>query len=196
MVKEKKKESLLRELAEWGIVVMVILVLYLTGLHVVILGSLQSLVLKTGLFRPDIHSAVNLGQMDYNFRLMDRDGKSIDVSAFRGKVIFINFWATWCPPCVAEMPDINRLYQKVKSEDFIFLMISVDEDFSKARHFADKRNFSLPIYTPLSAVPAVLESRVVPSTYIVAPDGRIAAKREGMARYNSESFLNFLKNLR
>ncbi len=191
----KRKKSLKRDLIEWGIIVGVIAILYITGLHTVVLGGLQSLILKTGLIRPNLHPATELGTTNYRFSLMNQDGNIIPGNSLRGQVVFMNFWATWCPPCVAEMPDINRLYKSMEKDSIRFLMVSVDNDFAKARNFVSKKGFSFPIYGPASGMPAEFSGNVVPTTYIISPDGRIMMKREGMAEYNTESLRNFLRSL-
>jgi thiol-disulfide isomerase/thioredoxin len=153
-------------------------------------------VLKTGLIRPKINSSENMGMADYNFSLIDQTGKTLDVKSLKGKVIFLNFWATWCPPCIAEMPDVNELYSRMDSKKVEFLMISVDEDFEKAKHFVRKRGYSFRIYSPASGIPKIFAGNVVPTTYVISPDGRIVVKKEGMAEYNTESFRGFISSIR
>ncbi|HLF34726.1 MAG TPA: TlpA disulfide reductase family protein, partial [Cyclobacteriaceae bacterium] len=189
------KNKLFRELAEWGIIVLIFAALYFTGLHTVVIGTMQSIVLKTGLIRPNLHPSENLGYTEFDFLLKDISGQTLDVRTLKGKTIFLNFWATWCPPCIAEMPDIEKLYKNVKGEGIVFLMVSVDDDFEKAKKFAEKRNLSMKIYAPDSGIPTVFTSRTIPSTYVISPGGKIVMKREGMARYNSRTFRNFLKEL-
>jgi thiol-disulfide isomerase/thioredoxin len=194
-IDKRPKKSLKRELIEWGIIVLVMVLLYVTGLHTIVIGGIQSLVIKTGLIRPKTDKTTDWGYADYNFSLVDQSGKSLEVSSLKGKVIFLNFWATWCPPCIAEMPDINNLYNELDKENIEFLMISLDDDFTKAMKFAEKRRFSFNIYYPATSIPPVFSGNVVPSTYIISPAGKIIVKKEGMAQYNSDSFRKFLKTL-
>jgi thiol-disulfide isomerase/thioredoxin len=192
----EKKKKLNRNLMEWGVIVVVFLLLYITGLHTTVIGTLQSFVLKTGLIRPDINPDEELGWAEYRFPLVTSTGENVSLEAYRGKVVFINFWATWCPPCVAEMPDINRLYEKLDGENIVFLIISLDEDFDKAIKFVKKRGFSFPIYSPVSYVPDEFHSQVIPTTFVVSPEGKIMVKKQGMAEYNSRKFRDFLLSLR
>jgi thiol-disulfide isomerase/thioredoxin len=185
-----------RELIEWAVIITIGLVLYLTGLHTQVIGTIQGLVLKTGIIKPDTTSDEIIAPADYNFRLIDANGNSVDGASLKGKTVFMNFWATWCPPCIAEMPDINNLYHALQGEENIrFVLISLDEDFSKAINFVKRKEFDFEIYQFASPVPQAYESRAIPSTFVLSPQGGIVVKKEGMARYNSESFRNYLRSL-
>lgn len=193
-MKTAKKKSIKRDLIEWGIFIAIISALYLTGLHTPVLGALQGLVLKTGIIQPDLHDE-SLGQADYDFLLQDADGHTLSFEKFRGKTLFVNLWATWCPPCIAEMPDINNLYNEIAREDIAFVMISLDDNFEKAKTFVVEREFDFPVYTLNSPLPPVFNSRSIPTTYVISPDGKILAKHQGMAKYNTATFKDFLLGL-
>ena len=190
-----KKKSLKREAIEWVIFIGIITTLYVTGLHTPVLGALQGLVLKTGIMQPSIADE-DYGKASYNFKLTDTYGQEIAFDDFKGKTVFLNFWATWCPPCVAEMPDINELYNDLKDDqNIVFVMISFDKDFEKAKSFVDKKEFDLPIYQLNSNLPKVYESSSIPTTYVISPEGRIVVSKKGMAKYNTKKFKDFLTNL-
>ncbi len=196
MEKKKKKRTLRREIIEWSIIIGTGAILYFTGLHTQVIGTIQGLVLETGLMRPETSKEEFVAEADYNFRLMDADGKTIEGSELKGKTIFMNFWATWCPPCIAEMPDIHDLYRKLKDDDNIeFIMVSVNEDFSKARQFIEKKEFDFNIYRFTSGVPRIYSSQAIPTTFVISPEGKIVVKREGIAKYDTRSFRNFLVDL-
>ena len=132
---------------------------------------------------------------DYDFTLVDQEGTQVPFSTFKDEVVFVNFWATWCPPCVAEMPDINDLYQEMNQEGVQFVLISLDDSFDKAIRFVDKKDFDFPIYKLASPLPAVYESRAIPTTYVISPEGEIVVKKSGMAKYNTKKFKKFLQEL-
>lgn len=187
------KKSYKRELVEWGVIIVVGATLYFTGLHTEVIGQVQRVVLATGIIRPDTDpEAEKLA--DYNFRLTSASGEPVDFSAFQGKTVFLNFWATWCPPCIAEMPDIQDLYTKTR-DDVAFVMISLDDDPDKARRFVERKGFDLPVYFLSSALPEVYDPKSIPTTYVIAPDGKIAMTRHGMAKYDTDSFRAFLGSL-
>ena len=135
-------------------------------------------------------------QADYNFTLIDEDGNQKPFTDFEDKVVFINFWATWCPPCVAEMPDINALYQEMEDKGIEFAMISFDDEFQKAKNFVEKKEFDFPIYQLASPLPKVYESNAIPTTYVLSPEGKIVVSKSGMAKYNTKKFKRFLEELK
>ncbi len=186
-----------KKLMEWGIILGVISILYFTGWHKEIIGRVQQAVLLTGLIKPEVnentHAETEL--LNGDMVLETTTGERIVLSQIRNKVLFINFWATWCPPCIAEMPGINELYQQTATDDVVFLMIATDEDFSKAERFVERKGFDFPIYKLASGVPAVLQSRVLPTTYIVGKKGEIVVKHQGMADYNNEKVKGLLERL-
>lgn len=191
----KKKKSIKREIIEWAIFLGIIGFLFGTGLHTPVFGFIQGLILKTGIMQPSIDHDETVAA-DYNFVLVDRDGNRKDFKDYEGKVVFVNFWATWCPPCVAEMPDIHNLYEEINSEDIEFVLISLDDDFQKAKKFVDRKEFDFPIYQLASPLPSVYESSAIPTTYVISPQGEIVVSKSGMAKYNTEKFKNFLQRLK
>lgn len=191
----KKKKNITRELIEWGIVIIIGGFLYFTGLHTRVIGALQHVVLETGLIKPSVLKDTTRNA-DYNFLLSDKNGNLLNGISLKGKVVFINFWATWCPPCLAEMPDIYDLYTSFQDEENIrFVMISLDDDFNKAVEFVNKRNFDFDIYRFASPVPEIYSSRVIPTTFVLSPNGKIVVRKEGMAKYDFRSFKKYLRSL-
>ena len=186
-------KKLKRELTEWVIFFGIIGTLYLTGLHTTVFGTLQRGILATGLFRPDVEME-ETSQASYNLLLMDADGNEVDLHDWQSETIFINMWATWCPPCIAEMPDINRLYAEVGGE-VKFAMISLDDDPQKAIDFVMKKEFDFPVYFLRSALPRVYASQSIPTTFVISPEGKIVVKNKGMAQYYNDAFVTFLRGL-
>lgn len=134
---------------------------------------------------------------DYKFQLKDHNGEDINIADLKGKVVFINFWATWCPPCVAEMPDINSLYQNYKDEDdVVFVMVSLDNSFDKAKDFLDRKEFDFTIYEPQSDIPKDFQSRGIPNTFVLDKEGEIAFSKMGMGQWDTRKFRKFLDDLR
>ncbi|MCK5074874.1 MAG: TlpA family protein disulfide reductase [Calditrichia bacterium] len=192
----KKKKSLKRNIIEWVIIIVVGGTLYLSGYHTEVIGRFQQIVLWTGIMTPDIELPLE-EQMpaDYNWQVISMDGEVVNLNDLEGKVLFINFWATWCPPCVAEMPNIHNLYKKVKSDSIVFLMISVDDDQQKVKDFINRKEYSFPVYRIGSHLPSVFSSRTLPTTFVVSPMGKIVSIKRGLAKYDTKEFRNFLEGM-
>ncbi|WP_241499029.1 TlpA family protein disulfide reductase [Rufibacter ruber] len=130
------------------------------------------------------------------FEMKDVEGRVVSFESLRGKVIFLNIWATWCPPCIAEMPNIQSLYEKVGSEEIAFVMLSVDrKGLDKVKKFIARKGFTFPVYLPISQIPEEFNSPSIPSTYIISPEGKIVAQQSGMAEYDTPEMRNFLLKL-
>ena len=191
----KKKKSVKREIIEWGIFLGIMAFLFGTGLHTPVFGFFQGLILKTGIMQPSIEEE-NATVASYDFQLIDKEGRRVPFSDFKEEVVFVNFWATWCPPCIAEMPDIQSLYEEMEGEGVKFIMISLDDEFQKAKNFVDKKDFTFPVYQLASPLPEVYESSAIPTTYVISPEGKIVVSRSGMAKYNTDKFKDFLSGLK
>ncbi|MFY0599074.1 MAG: TlpA family protein disulfide reductase [Cyclobacteriaceae bacterium] len=182
-----------REIIEWVVLITVAGTLYVTGYHTQVIGYIQRAALSTGLFKPTTEFETSV-EADYDLKLTNVAGREIDFETFKGKTVFINFWATWCPPCIAEMPDIQDFYEKV-GNDVEFVMISVDKNQFKAKQFVQDKEYDFPVYFLNSSLPTVYEARSIPTTYVISPEGMIVAEKHGMAKYDSEEFRSFILNL-
>ena len=159
--------------------------------------------MKIGLFQPDVSaknektpiSKIIQGEKT-RVLFKDETGSILNLSDLKGKVVFINFWATWCPPCIAEMPSINKLQEKFKdNKDFIVLMVDADNQLDKSIKFMAKRNYNLKVYTPASQIPTELLSKALPTTIILDKKGKTVFKHEGGADYTNQEFIKFVENL-
>lgn len=187
-----------RSLIEWGVLISIVLILYLTGLHTQVIGTLQRGLLATGLITPDIPELIDDDAESANLDVYFKDQKGIvrSLRNFEGDAIFMNIWATWCPPCIAEMPSINSLYQHFKdNEDISFVLVSIDEDFDIAKEFMENRDYDLPIYHYQTKAPGTYQSSAIPTTYIISRDSKIVLEKQGYAKYDTEEFRRFLKDL-
>jgi len=98
----------------------------------------------------------------------DLDGRPTNLSGLAGKVVVLNFWATWCPPCVDEMPSLNRLHQKITAQGGMVLGVSVDEDAQAYQNFLQQYGITFPNHRdPDRKIPAEYGSAMYPETYIL-----------------------------
>jgi thiol-disulfide isomerase/thioredoxin len=129
----------------------------------------------------------------YQWLLKDGTGKTVSLEAYKGKIVFINFWATWCPPCIAEMPSIQKLYTDYQDK-MVFLFITTDS-FEKANAFMVKENLTLPVYQSVTNPPLEMESSTIPATYLIDQSGNVIVAKIGTANWNSDSFREKLDEL-
>lgn len=153
--------------------------------------------MEIGLFKPNTESkSVDVNSDLVSIKFKDVKGNVVSLADLKGKVIFLNFWATWCPPCLAEMPSINKFYEQFKDqEDVVFLMIDADSDFPKAQAYLDRKKYQFPVYTFASDLPKTIFKGSLPTTVVFDKQGRIAMNGEGAANYASEKFISFIKQL-
>ena len=195
---KSKSKSWKRSLIEWGVFILIAATLYLTGYHTQVIGTAQRGLLATGLITPSYEiDEESMRDAGTEFYFADESFETKSIALYRGKVVFLNIWASWCPPCIAEMPSIASLYEQVKDDENIeFILVSMDEDFEKAKAFMQSRDLDMPIYHYRGRDREIYSSDLIPTTYVITPDGRIAMEKQGMAKYDSPEFVEFLEKLK
>ncbi len=124
------------------------------------------------------------------------EGKSASVHDFRGRVVLLNFWATWCPPCVEETPSLNRLHERIRSRNGTVLGISMDEDQDAYSLFLKQQRVSYPNFRdPSKKIALAYGTSIYPETYIIDGDGRIARKIIGPQNWDSPELIAYLDTL-
>ncbi|MDR1625485.1 MAG: TlpA family protein disulfide reductase [Spirochaetia bacterium] len=131
-----------------------------------------------------------------DFSLPLLGGKTQTLSALKGKIVFLNFWATWCPPCRAEMPDMEKLYQRFKNEGLEFLTVNIREDEEAVKTFMNEFKLTFPVVLDYNGDAATKYGiRGIPTTYIIGRDGRIIAAAVGGRQWYSQEMLNAFRAL-
>ncbi|WP_455365463.1 TlpA disulfide reductase family protein [Kaarinaea lacus] len=140
---------------------------------------------------------VQEGQVIEELRVKDLKGKDSKLSIATGKVLVLNVWATWCGPCRHEMPSLDRLSQKLDSDKFQVVGMSVDTDDHVVREFLIERKVSFPNYMDPSMTVAneVFGIRAFPSTFLFAPDGRLLEVIEGWREWDNRDMVNRITSL-
>lgn len=128
-----------------------------------------------------------------NAELVDSNNMPINLTQFRGKIVFINNWASWCPPCVAEMPSIQKLKNTLKGEDIVFIMVSYDDQPEKAMRFIQKKNFDFEVYFPGKKYGFHTES--IPATFVLDKNGKVLAAHQGMANFDKPEVIEKFRSL-
>ncbi len=122
------------------------------------------------------------------------DGKELRFSECKGRVVFLNFWATWCVPCVEEMSSIQRLFDLMKGDNIAFLLVT-DEKEKTVKAFLDKHQLTLPIYLRDKKLPKVFRTKRLPVTYILDCQGNIAYRRTGSAEWDDPACQELIRGL-
>lgn len=144
-------------------------------------------------FSPSIQKEATNTVKFYNFPLKGKNTESVRITDNRNKPIFINFWATWCPPCIAEMPSMKKLYEDYKDKvDFYFV---TQENWDVVDRFYSKKEYNFPTYGLVTKTPKELTSSSLPSTYIVDKQGNILVDKKGAANWNSQRIRQLLDDL-
>jgi thiol-disulfide isomerase/thioredoxin len=127
------------------------------------------------------------------FTLQDVNGEAVNLQSFKGKKVFVNLWATWCPPCRAEMPSIERLSQQVDLGKVAFVLVSLDDDFNKAKSFVQKKKIELPIYYPGENLPELFNVQGIPATFIFNERGELIQRIDGGEKYDTDKYRRLLQ---
>lgn len=139
----------------------------------------------------DAEDQTQLAPFVYQLSTINGTNKVVEVG--QGKPVFISYWATWCPPCLAELPSIQKLYTDYHEEvDFILI---TNEEQQKVRRFIDKNPYDLPLYTPRMSPPEKLQGQRIPTNYLIDAKGKIIIKETGAADWNSERLRGVLEKM-
>lgn len=139
---------------------------------------------------------VSNSQQTPDLKFKDENGKTISLKSLKGKVVFINLWATWCPPCIHEMPSINELRKTFKdNKDLVLLMVDVDGKIEKSKEWMKNKKFDLPVYVPDGEIPRELFSGSIPTTIIVDKQNNIIGRQVGGADYSSKEVIDLMTTL-
>ena len=151
-----------------------------------------------GLTPPDLATSGHNVPVDFGWTVQDLDGKPVPLSSFAGKTIFLNIWATWCGPCLREMPGIEKLASNPKwqGRDIVFLAISTDIDPNVLRRFLKDRPLTGPTVLRTSTPPPpALDSEGIPSTFIINREGKVVVSQVGTAAWDDVSVVDYLDKL-
>lgn len=135
-----------------------------------------------------------LGHADYDWTIRPLDGEPIELEAFRGDVLMINLWASWCAPCVREMGTIERLARRLADTEARFLIVAAEGERAVRRHLR-RYSYDLPIYLEVDPIPPRFGLRGLPTSWIVDRQGRILARHHGEAVWDTDEVESFVRSL-
>ncbi|RYG05304.1 MAG: TlpA family protein disulfide reductase [Chitinophagaceae bacterium] len=159
-------------------------------------GWLLRQFVNIGLFNADadkkdviLNTVVDLG-------ISDASGNLFRTSSLKGKTIFINIWASWCPPCRAEMKSLDELSRSFKdNKDVVFIFLNEDDDKQKASGYLKDSDLDIALHSFSESAPSNIYSGTLPTTIVIDKKGELAYRHDGLANYNTESFRKFLAGL-
>ena len=164
---------------------------------VTVLLVIFSLKFKDSSFKFPNQAAIedNLPAPDFSYPGLD--GKMISLSDYKGKVVLVNVWATWCPPCVAEMPSMEKLYNKLKGQNFEILAVSIDAPgLAAVAPFMKKSNLTFPaLIDPEGTIRAAYGITGVPESFIVDKQGILVKKIVGPVDWADPRVIGFISDL-
>ncbi len=163
----------------------------------VLLGVLTLLQGKDSILNLSHRNRIEPGIRAPNFTFPALDGRIVELAHYRGKVVFLNIWATWCPPCREEMPSVQTLYQELKGEDFEILAVSIDALGAKAvAPFMKKYKLGFPALLDTGAsIQNLYGTTGVPETFIIDKKGIVVKKTLGARDWASSEMIHFLRDL-
>lgn len=139
----------------------------------------------------DVEDRVVLSNYQWNLKGQNTD--DINFNDVRGKVVLINFWATWCPPCRAEMPSFQKLYDDYR-DSVVFLFVTNDSA-KKVKKFMEKNNYDLPSYNEYTKAPDAFQVSSIPASYLIDKNGAIVIDKVGAADWDSSKVRELLDRL-
>lgn len=120
-----------------------------------------------------------------DFTITDLDGNEVSLSDFRGKKVFLNFWATWCPPCKAEMPEIEKVYQETKDSDLVILAVEIGEPLDTVKTFIEDNKYNFKVLLDSDKdIATTYGISAIPTSFFIDEDGNIISKRVGGMTYD------------
>ncbi|MCB8994939.1 MAG: TlpA family protein disulfide reductase [Bacteroidales bacterium] len=151
--------------------------------------KVTSLIIRTTMIRPTVIDSARTEKVsaaEMNFLLEDIDGNQVNLSDFTGQTILVNFWTTWCPPCRAEMPSIQKLHDTYGNRLPMFLI--TNESRTKVLDYLKENDYKLPVYFQKSAGTGIFNVGTFPTSILISGKGQILVNKKGAANWNSGSF--------
>lgn len=165
-----------------------LILIFLAGLVLADIGGESNLFSKTGIV------PIKGNKKIPDFSLKDLNGNQVEIRKLKGKIIFLNFWATWCGPCKQEMSSLEALHQRFKGRNFVLVTISVDyEDMEHVRDFIQKHHYTFPVLLDSKGeVLDLFDIKGVPTTILVDKTGRMIGRATGRRDWKSAEVFSLI----
>lgn len=173
------------------------LVLGLFVMAMLLVPSFKEFVIRQILMKPTLEkteNAVTFSAEEMNLQLKGINVPDVNLADFRGKAVFLNFWGTWCPPCRAEYPSIQKLYEAKKGK-VQFVLIAMQDQEEQVKKFLQENQYTTPVYLATSPIAEKMLPKSFPTTYLLDPNGRILQKEESAKDWSSPSVYRFIDTI-
>ena len=169
----------------------------LISLFIIGVGVIVLLQTKDSSFNLSGSPRPEKGTLAPNFTLPGLDGKMVNLTDYKGKVVLLNIWATWCPPCVEEMPSMEKLHQELKNEDFAILAVSIDASGAiKVLPFMKKHKLTFPVLSDdRGDIKSLYWTTGIPESFILDKNGVIVEKVIGPRDWATPGVIRYFQNL-
>ncbi len=157
-------------------------------------GAAAAILLIAGSGEAQTGRVKALGADDYRWQLVSLRGDTTSLGAWRGKVVVLNLWATWCRVCITELPSLMALRDSLSGTDAVVAAVSA-ESAERVRGFVAKRRIDLPVYLEWSPMPKSLGVLVLPTTLVIDRDGRIVLRHQGLADWGRPEIVEFVREV-
>ncbi len=191
--KKWKEKSLLSKISDIIFIGLLVALIFPQG-RMAIGGFINQI--KAKIDNPDIlENEIQLTDNDFNWLMKNTNNETVNLEQSKGKVIFINLWATWCPPCIGEMPEIESLYQKFKDNDNVEFYLISNEHIDKIENFRTKKSYTFPVYQSLQNTPGVFSSKSIPTTFLISKDKKIVIRKTGASNWGGKKMIEIIEKL-
>jgi thiol-disulfide isomerase/thioredoxin len=189
-----KSKKLFDKISDFVFIILLLALLVPQSRTALIVGVKRLTAFSPGIIKNDERQ--QLQEMDYYWELDSLSGESLNLVDFAGKTLFINQWATWCPPCIAEMPSIDKLFLQLKNDADVVFIIVTNEKIPVVREFMNEHDYSFSVFFARSKTPDALYSPSIPTTFVISPDGEIVLKEVGAKKWHGEETVKFIQSLK
>ena len=166
-------------------------------LAILLIPSFKEFVQRQILMKPSlekVENEVTFTPEELNIQLKGVNVPDANLADFKGKVVFLNFWGTWCPPCRAEYPSIQKLYE-AKKDKVQFVLVAMQDEEEKVKQFLAENKYTTPVYLAKSPLAEKMLPKSFPTTFLVGQNGRILMKEDAAKDWNAEDVLQFIDSV-
>jgi len=191
--KKWKKKSPFSKIIDFFFLALLLTLLFPQGRMAVggFVNRAKSMVSQPGL----IEERVPVAESSFNWEMTTVDNSSFDLKNSKGKVIFLNLWATWCPPCVGEMPGIQDLYDKFKDNPKVEFVLVSNEAIGTINKFIERKEYTFPVFSSQVQTPPAFATRSIPTTYVISKKGEIVVKEIGAVNWGGKKMEGIIDQL-